>query len=264
MGISSSSSAGDFVRPRAFFTGCHAELSALGRGILEQMMSFRTKTEELAHCKAMLARYRDGDTINEQDSQYLMSLLQRHPEARDKIGCGVKRFYRDRTSKGTSCFWLERVDGKPTEFSYKSCVNGKGKTLEQEFAEACREAVQPDLDAAKKAHFAEHGNADGKVPCEETGELVAIYESHLDHKGPMTFDVIVKTFIASHKVTITHGMLSVPADAQFVTTFVDEEIRQQFRDYHHSVCKLRIVAAKANLSLGGSERLRKPKRPVVL
>lgn len=213
----------------------------------------------------MLGRYRNGDTINEQDFQFLLNLLQRHPEARDKIGCGVKRFFKARViSKGTDCFWLEREDGTSTDFSFKSCVAGKGKSLDQEFAEACREAVQPELDAAKKAHFQQHGNADGKVPCEVSGELVAIYESHLDHKKPMTFEVIVKTFIAANKLTITRGMLSIPTDAQYVTIFVDEEIRRRFIDYHRSVCALRIVAAKANLSLGGSERITKPKRPVVL
>jgi hypothetical protein len=219
----------------------------------------------MAACRAMLGRYRNGDTINEQDFQFLLNLLQRHPEARDKIGCGVKRFFKARViSKGTDCFWLEREDGTSTDFSFKSCVAGKGKSLDQEFAEACREAVQPELDAAKKAHFQQHGNADGKVPCEVSGELVAIYESHLDHKKPMTFEVIVKTFIAANKLTITRGMLSIPTDAQYVTIFVDEEIRRRFIDYHRSVCALRIVAAKANLSLGGSERITKPKRPVVL
>ncbi len=226
---------------------------------------FKSQKEALAYCKQMLARYRNGDTTNQQDSQFLLNMLQRHPEARDKIGCGVKRFFKARViSKGTDCFWLEREDGTSTDFSYKSCVTAKGKSLAQEFAEACREAVQPELDAAKKAHFQQHANADGKVQCEVTGEMVAIYESHLDHKKPMTFEVIVKTFIAANQITITPGMLSVPTDAQYVTTFVDEEIRQKFIDYHHSVCKLRVVAKKVNLSLGGSERLTKVKRPVVL
>jgi hypothetical protein len=228
------------------------------------MKSFRTKTEELAYCKAMLARYRDGETINEEDSRFLLSLLQRHPEARQKIGPGVKRFFRDRTTKGTSCFWVERGNGIPTDFSYKSCVNGKGKTLEQEFAEACREAVQPDLDAAKKAHFEQHGNADGKVPCEVTGELVAIYESHLDHQKPMTFEVIVRTFVTANKLTIRPEMLSISGDAQFVTTFADVDLRQKFREYHNSVADLRITSAKANLSAAGRNRRRRPKTPVVL
>jgi hypothetical protein len=102
-------------------------------------------------------------------------------------------------------------------------VNAKGKSLEQEFAEACRQAVQPELDAAKKAHFQKHGDAEGKVPCEV-----------------------------------------LPEGVQFVTVFADEDLRQRFRNFHNSIADLRIVATKVNLSLGGSERLTKPKRPVVL
>jgi hypothetical protein len=228
------------------------------------MKDFKSKAEALALCKGMLARYRNGESINEQDSRLLQDLLQRHPEARQKVGCGVKRFFRDRTSQGTSCFWLERLDGSCTDFSYKSCVNAKGNSLKQDFAEACRQAVQPELDKAKEAHFQKHGDAEGKVPCEVTGEMVAIYESHLDHKTPMTFEVIVKSFLVANKITIRSNMLSIPKDSQFVTTFADEDLRQQFAEYHNSIADLRIVAAKVNLSLSGSERLTKPKRPVAL
>lgn len=226
---------------------------------------FESKTEALAFCKAMLARYRKGDDINERDSQFLRNLLERHPEAHQKIGCGVRRFFRDRTDQGTDCFWLEREDGTPpTDFSYKSCVNAKTKSIYQEFAEACRQAVQPDLNKAKKEHFERHGDAEGKIPCEVTGEMVALYESHLDHKKPMTFQVIVTTFIAANKIEVKADMLSTPEDAQFSTTFVDEELQRKFREYHRSVASLRIVKARTNLSLGGSERITKPKRPVVL
>ena len=229
-----------------------------------KVLGFKSKTEALACCKAMLARYRDGETINEQDSQVLWDLLQRHPEAREKIGCGVKRFFRDRAIEGTSCFWVERENGTSTDFSYGSCVNAKGKTLEQEFAEACRQAVRSDLEAAKKAHFRKHGNAEGKVPCEVTDEMVAFCESHLDHQKPMTFEVIVRTFIASNKLTIRPEMLSIPGDAQFVTTFADDDLRQKFREYHNGLADLRITSAKANLSAAGRNRRRRPKTPVVL
>jgi len=53
-------------------------------------------------------------------------------------------------------------------------------------------------------------------------------------------------------------------DAQFSTTFLDVEMRERFREYHHEVADLRIVSAQKNLSLGGSERMRKPKNPVEL
>jgi hypothetical protein len=226
---------------------------------------FETKSEALAACKAMLARYRNGESVNEADSEFLRGLLERHPEAFQKIGCGVRRFFRDRAPEGmTDCFWLEREDGRSTDFSYKSCVGAKCKSLYQEFAEACRQAVQPRLNAAKKEHFERYGDAEGRVRCEVTGEMVASYESHLDHKKPMTFQVIVATFIAANRIVVRADLLSVSRDAQSATTFVDKDLEQKFRDFHTSVAILRIVTAKTNLSLGGSERITKPKRPVAL
>jgi hypothetical protein len=90
------------------------------------------------------------------------------------------------------------VDGTTTDFSYPHCVNARSKSLYQEFAQACRAAVAPYLKAAKQEFFANHGDADGKVKCEITEEMVTADESHLDHKKPMTFQVIVQTFITAH------------------------------------------------------------------
>jgi hypothetical protein len=80
----------------------------------------------------------------------------------------------------------------------------------------------------------------------------------------MTFQVIVMTFIAAHGINIEAGMLSAPADNQCVTTFVDKGLEQKFQEYHQKVAVLRIVKTQVNRSLGGSERLTKPKRPIQL
>src|SRR5205807_8618658 len=104
----------------------------------------------------------------------------------------------------------------------------------------------------------------GKVECEVTAEKVGQHESHLDHKKPMTFQVIVMTFIEANKLEISADMLTPSKDAQFVTTFVNAEIRRSFQEYHQRVAKLRIIKDSTNLSLGGSERITKPKRPVLL
>lgn len=230
--------------------------------------TFKTKKKLLGDCKSMLARYRNRQTVNDEDSAFLAGLLERHPDAIQKIGCGVKRFFRDWTGQGTDCFWLERTDGTTTDFSYPTCVNARSKSLYQEFAQACRSAIAPYLKVAKQEFFAKHGNAEGKVKCEITGKMVGPNESHLDHKKPMTFQVIVQTFITANKIEIRPDMLSTKADKQFVTTFVDKELEQKFRDYHRDVVErfssLRIIKARENLSLGGSERITKSKRPVVL
>ena len=224
--------------------------------------SFKTKKAAKDFFKSMLARYSDGQTISEEDSEIMHSLIERHPEAQQKIGTGIKRFFRDHTDKGTSCFWIERNDDSTTEFSYPTCVNSKGKSLYQEFAEACREAVRDDLVATKRSYFGENADSDGRVACDISGEKIRFDEAHLDHKKPMTFQVIVRTFIAANRIEISSDMLSEPADQQFATTFVDKGLESRFVEYHHSVAHLRVIKARLNLSLGGSERILKSKKEV--
>lgn len=227
-------------------------------------IEFRFKKHALEFFKDMLNRYRNNQQVDEDDEVMLFELIERHPEALQKIGCGVEHFYKALTDKGTSCFWIKRKDGSCTDFSYISCVNAKGKTILQEFSEACREAVRESLEQAKDKFFEAYGDAEGKVECEITGEKIAKYESHLDHKKPMTFQVIVQTFITANGIIPSPEMMSIAQDSQFVTTFVDQNMVDAFRDYHRKIAKLRIIGAKKNLSLGGSERMTKIKRPVVL
>jgi hypothetical protein len=113
-------------------------------------------------------------------------------------------------------------------------------------------------------HFDKEGDAEGKVKCDVTGERVSFKEAQFDHKKPMTFQVIVMTFIAAYGIEIKAEMLSAAADNQYVTTFVDRHLEQGFRECHHKVAVLRIVQTRVNRSRGGSERLTKPKRPVQL
>ncbi len=225
-------------------------------------LQFNTQTKALAYFKTMLARYRAGDSISATDAAHLHNLIERHPQAPQKIGCGIAGFYVEQTDKGTCCFWLERIDGSRTDFSYISCVKAKPKTLYQEFAEACREAVADDLKAAKKAFFDTHGDETGRVPCDITGGLLLPHESHLDHAHPMTFEVIVRGFLAAERVTPSRSILSGSQDQQFATTFSDPDLVQRFRGFHHRVAQLRIIQSGLNLSLGGAMRMRALRHPV--
>lgn len=68
--------------------------------------------------------YELGETINPTDSTFLHELLPFHPEARDKIGVGIKRFYVDKCVHGTTPFYIERLDGTTDHFSAKKCIDG--------------------------------------------------------------------------------------------------------------------------------------------
>lgn len=226
--------------------------------------SFKYQKDAIEYFRDLLSISRANVTVDGEHHEILSALIERHPKATRKIGVGIKRFYKAPTEMGTSCFWLERVDGTKTDFSFYAAVKAKGKSLYQEFAEACRNAVKNDLEDAKKGFFEQYGDEDRKVSCDITGEKLAIYESHLDHKKPLTFQVIVRTFIIANKIEIQKSILSMSQDGQFETTFVDQSIKHQFIAYHRQVADLRIINPSANASLGGSERITKSKQPVLL
>lgn len=227
-------------------------------------IEFKFQKNATEYFKNMLERYRNGQTVKDDDHNMLLALLERHPEADKKIGCGVKRLYKDKTDMPTSCFWIERTDGSKTDFSYRTAISAKGKSLYQEFLEACRNAVQDDLKLTKEKFFEKFADEDGKVECDISGDKIAIYESHLDHQKPLTFQVIVNTFVAANDIEIKRQMLSISQDAQCQTTIVDLNLKDKFRRYHHKIAQLRIIKAAHNLSLGGSERILKSRNPVLI
>ncbi|QBQ56244.1 DCL family protein [Nitrosococcus wardiae] len=227
-------------------------------------LPFHSQQDAITYFRAMLGRYRDGEEILGKDFEMLLALLERHPRAVTKIGGGVKRLYKDKTTKTTRCFWIERQDGTVTDFSYREAIRAKEKSLYQEFAEACRQAVDEDLRLMKQNHFAIHADAEGKVKCDITGERIAFHESHLDHKKPLTFQTLVQTFMGAHEIEITREMLSMHQDGQFQTAFVDVDLKEKFRHFHHKIAELRIIQAGLNLSLGGAERITPSLCPVVI
>ena len=227
-------------------------------------LEFRFQKDALTFFKDILNSNRNNTTIENEGHDHLLALIERHPEADKKIGVGIKRFYKAPTDMGTSCFWLERTDGSCTDFSYISAVRAKSKSLFQEFSEACRNSIREDLKKTKAEFFNNYGDKDGKVECEITGVKIATYESHLDHKKPMTFQVLVTTFLTASDITLGKEIFSEPQDAQFETEFLDEKTKEQFKEYHHNLAQLRVIAIKQNLSLGGSNRITKSKRPVTI
>ncbi|MBC6434508.1 DUF3223 domain-containing protein [Nostoc sp. HG1] len=58
---------------------------------------FKFQKNAKEYFKQMLERYCNGQTVDTDDYEMLLALIERHPEANKKVGCGVKRFYKDRT-----------------------------------------------------------------------------------------------------------------------------------------------------------------------
>lgn len=88
-------------------------------------LSFPTKSSAYEHFRQMLYSHQVGSSIPEPDTTELMWLLERHPEVDDKLGCGVDHFSVRDALYGTRCFEIVRKDGSTTDFSFKSCIEGR-------------------------------------------------------------------------------------------------------------------------------------------
>jgi hypothetical protein len=85
-------------------------------------MKFAKKGDALAYLKQLLYKYDLGDRLSDNDAEVLMAALNRHPEAKDKIGSGVANFSVRTADFGSRCFWVNRTDGTTEKFSLKACV----------------------------------------------------------------------------------------------------------------------------------------------
>jgi hypothetical protein len=190
---------------------------------------FKSSKDAREFFKKMLSRYSDGEDIGDEDGQLLYELLQRHPEAKTKMGpLGVQRFFRDKTDMPTSCFYLERHDGTTTDFKIESCITGKPPSIEKEFYDACRSAVADDLATRKREIFEAAG---GVKQCATSGENVTFGESEYRHTTPR-FIEIVEMFKTAKNIDIRSVSLSMGHDMQYKTSFVDSTLAHEFKIFH--------------------------------
>lgn len=87
-------------------------------------LHFAKRGDAAVFLQAMLHRYEVGDKVSAADEKVLRAALALHPNANEKIGCGVMHFSVRSADFGTKCFWINRPDGTTEKFSYIACIRG--------------------------------------------------------------------------------------------------------------------------------------------
>lgn len=85
--------------------------------------TFASKKDAIFFIRQLLNR-EPLATVREPFHSFLCDLVSRHPRAAEKIGAGIDHFTIGIADYGTLCFYLHRVDGTRTDFSYLKCVRG--------------------------------------------------------------------------------------------------------------------------------------------
>ncbi|MGI5829371.1 MAG: DUF3223 domain-containing protein [Bradymonadia bacterium] len=182
-----------------------------------------------------------GDSVKARSRKLLGVMVDRHPDFRT-----------------TKCFYFfGEVDGEIQKdiFSYRMAINGLPTDM-QTFSRACRFSVHDRIRKFKIEQFKNR-----PVQCALTGEVVEWEECQIDHKAPLTFSVIVKSFIISNDIDISK------VDYEYNNSrecFVDKSISERFYEFHRKMAVLRVVSTKENKKLSGSARVKPTQKDSIL
>jgi Protein of unknown function (DUF3223) len=216
--------------------------------------AFQSKATEFF--KAMLERYRVSEKVNDDDALHLAALLERHDEYKEKIRIGVVSFSVMMTEHGTPCFRINRKDGTGTDFSYRRCITQRFPSRKQEVSQAFRRVVRFDLYRARDEFFSKNKDADGRETCAETGERVSQDPAHMDHRAPLTFGVLVTTFLEGKGLSVEDVPITSGRDEQVSPEITDSDLCEAFRRYHANLAKLDLVKSTANLAQSARNRVK--------
>jgi hypothetical protein len=217
---------------------------------------FKSQSDAMAFFKTMLNRYKPGDRVAGVDAFDLAALLERHAEYAEKVGIGVDHFEVMMTDQGTQCFRIVRSDGSGTDFSYPHCVRGRPPSRKDEVSRAFRQAIRFDLYSARDKFFSEHRDAQGLIPCAVSNARILPEQGHMDHRPPLTFEVIVTTFLEGRGLAYESIPITMGADNQVVPTLTAESLNNDFRQYHARIARLDFVTNTINLAQSARERIR--------
>jgi hypothetical protein len=204
--------------------------------------AFATKKAATEAIRAVLYAYESGATVSDEHDAFLRGLIALHPESESKVGAGVESFQvQDNAYVNSRGFWLTRVDGTRTDFSFVSCLTPPSR--EAEAKKAFRTEVRRQLEA-----FRDRNYKPGQVLfCEVTGEPITRETAHVDHNP--TFESLAAAFLAERGLSMSSVGVEPTRDGVMENRLADRALAEAWADYHKAHARLRIVSKKANLGL---------------
>lgn len=149
--------------------------------------------------------------------------------------------------RNTKCFFLMGGSEEKQMFSYLLAINGT-ITDDQRFSKACRHLVAERLREFKKQRFENR-----PVKCAITNEIVEWEECQIDHKAPLTFSVIVRSFIIAHKIDVSKVEYICELTKE---RFADQGLADKFDAFHKEMAVLRVLSTKQNSKLSCGARIK--------
>ena len=229
-------------------------------------ISYKYKKDALNHYKSILNSYRFGDSLNKNDFNVLIDLIDYNyslnidedlhnieptdnQENKEIIDIKIAK-----VQFGARCFEVIYSDYSNWLMSYILMINRPKENLDSLFSIACRGSIQKDIRDVKKKYFY-HNSVKAMVKCQETNQLSKWEDLAVDHRQPNTFSVIVDRFKELNKIDV--NKIEFKVNEENILVFKDEILSEEFRNYHKEKANLRIVRKECNLSRTGMARIKR-------
>jgi len=202
---------------------------------------FGSKAAAAARCREILGRHIGEQIPAGRDRDFVEALLDRHPDADEKIGCGIAKFRSVLEpamlgKKGTWHFEAIRNDGTVVDFSFYKCLSGTSRRIEA--LSAMRHAVAEQLADARHSAATEGG------------------ELHAHHAGSSFLTLANAWLKASGKTYM--DLAIAPAVDGIGTVMTAPQERKTWEEYHRRHATLVPMDAHEHLRLPKGAREKAP------
>lgn len=250
---------------------------------------YKYKKDAIAHYRAILNAYDFGQSLNDNDFDdvidlidydYLNDLAEAENSAQDAEGesdyssdmiddneedngydLEIEDIKIAKVQFNTKCFEVFFNDNTSCYISYLMIINNSKFTPEYLFNKACRNAVNDDIMSVKQEYF-DKNSVKGQVKCQETGELSKWTDLVVGHRQPNTFSVIIDRFKEMKRIDL--DAVEFTSNEENHTIFKDDNLAQEFRNYHKEKANLRIVRKECNASRTGMARVKKTSKDLTI
>lgn len=205
---------------------------------------FATKTAAENYIRGILSRYGPMQPLVGEDLQFVVAVLEMHPNRDVIVDCGIKRIVVQHLNDkhGGRRFLLIRTDSSMRDFTWRNALTPK--TARSRLMKACRWAVREQV-----KDFREKAFAGGPVlTCEVSGSQITQSDSDVDHIPPRTFERLVAAWLKSVGLE-EDGVAFVPVVGyEQADRWEDVFLEENWREYHRTHAHLRVIHPWANRS----------------
>lgn len=200
------------------------------------------KKQKIEKCREILnLKYKVNQVIsNPLDEEFLLSIFEGHNEWDIKKGVGIKSISIAKNIFN-NCFQVNRIDGSFTDISFMNSITNRSKVYE--IKKACRNSIRDYI-----VKFRNENVVFGVSTCPFTREILTLQNTHIDHYD-LAFDKMFNLWVLNYDIEFLYSKINETKDNSVITYFIDNQIINEFREFHHKNSKLRPVSKIANLSI---------------